>query len=73
MRLIRTMTAVATLFAAGISLVPRQAEALPCCSVCARNPRVCHAGCSPSCRAEDQEETARLIYDEQIGLCYIAE
>jgi hypothetical protein len=75
MRMIRTLTAAAVLVAAGIGLAPRKAEALICCSACADNPRIapCRHGCSPSCRAEDWQETLRLIYDDQLGLCYIGQ
>jgi hypothetical protein len=69
--MIRTLSATALLFAAGMGLAPQVASARPCCSACDDNPRICRFGCTPTCNAEDAAETARLIYDEQLGLCYI--
>lgn len=73
MRIVRTLSALALLFTASATLAPRVASARPCCSACDDVPWVCRNGCTPTCNEEAAAETARLIYDAQIGLCYIAE
>jgi hypothetical protein len=73
MRLIRTLTVAATLFAAGIGLAPRQAYARPCCEVCDQLPNGCPNGCTEDCNPQAWQEALHMIYDEQMGLCYVAE
>jgi hypothetical protein len=74
-RIAKVFFVTAMLFGAGAALAPSVASARPCCSACDRFPlpSYCQNGCTPTCNQDDAEETARLIYDEQQGLCYIGQ